>query len=444
MLSSSRIIARERSGLLSADRRGQLWLGSSDRVLPFTARAESIPTAVRLFFLLFVFTLPLDAAELSFVSNYLTVAKIFGLLFFASYVFHYCTLLSRRKSPFPPSAVWWFLGYVAIYGLHGLFMEELDRQFSQRLLTLIQLVVFLWFSSSLLQNERLTRDALLAYSLAALFVALTVLAGVSTVDLDVNAERLSALGEDPNNLAVVLAIGAVMLIGLRVGSNCRFPGSRVLLPSLLLPLLAAIVYTGSRTGLSTLIVGALSCLLLSRSRAKITAVALVIPTLFAVIYMAASNPVSAHRWNLTFEEGNLARRDKVVYSAIEMIAERPLFGWHPVMLWDELGRRTNTLWKIADAHNLYLHLLLEVGVVGAFPFFVGLWLCTRAAWKGRAGYLGSLPFALLLAILAGNIALTWLARKPMWFVLALCLAVGTRMAFSDSGEARLEAVKGSM
>ena len=414
------------------------------RVEGAAVRRNGIPMSVRVLYLLFVFTLPLDAAELSFLSNYLTVAKIFGLLFFASYVFHYCSPLSRRKSPFPPSAVWWFLGYVAIYGLNGLFMEQLDRQFFHRLLTLIQLVVFLQFSSSLLQNERLTRDALLAYSLAAVLVALTILAGVSTVAPDVDAERLSALGEDPNNQAVVLAIGALMLIGLRLGRNCQFPGSRVLLPSLLLPLLAAIVYTGSRTGLSTLIVGTLPCLLLSRARAKITAVALVIPTLFAVIYFAASHQVSAHRWNLTFEEGNLARRDKIFASAIEMIAERPLFGWHPVELWDELGRRTKTLWKTMDAHNLYLHLLLEVGVVGAFPFFVGLWLCTRAAWKGRAGYLGPLPLALLLAILAGNVALTWLARKPMWFVLALCLAAGARTAFSDSGEARLEAVKGSM
>jgi O-antigen ligase len=435
---ATRFRARERFDELKTDRRGGLtWAYAAKRSSVDTA-PENLPTTVRLFFLLFIFMLPLDAGDLSFLSNYVTVTKIVGILFFASYLFHYCGPVCHRRSFSPPSAAWWFLGYVAIYSLHGLFMTDLESQFFQRLVTLVQLVIFLWLSSRLLQNERLGREALLGYALGTVLVALSVLAQ------SIDGDRLSALGESPNNLANVLAIGAVIVIGLRLGSKFQFPGSHVWLPILLLPILAAIVYTGSRTGLLTVLFGMLACLLLASPRGKKTAVALVIPFLLATMYMAASNPVSAHRWHLTFEESDLARRDKIFYNAIEMFTERPLFGWHPVELWDELGRRTKAMWKQTDTHNLYLHLLLEVGVLGAFPFFAGIWLCTRAAWKGRAGYLGPLPLALLVGILLGcNMALTWLARKPMWFVLALCLAVG-RMGVTDSRKRTFKAVNRSI
>ena len=106
-----------------------------------------------------------------------------------------------------------------------------------------------------------------------------------------------------------------------------------------------------------------------------------------------------------------------------MISEKPLFGWRPVEFWYELGK--TGLWvirRIRDAHNLYLHLLLEVGFVGAIPFVIGLWLCVRAAWRGRNGTFGLLPLALVLAVLAGNMSATDIARKHLWFVLAIAVA----------------------
>jgi O-antigen ligase len=109
-------------------------------------------------------------------------------------------------------------------------------------------------------------------------------------------------------------------------------------------------------------------------------------------------------------------------AALTMIAERPIVGWGPVEFQHELARRLGIRWGQKDAHNLYTHLLLEVGIVGAVPFLIGLFLCVRAAWQGRSGNLGLMPLACLMTILAANMFLTHLARKPLWLVLALALA----------------------
>src|SRR5262249_3510321 len=89
------------------------------------------------------------------------------------------------------------------------------------------------------------------------------------------------------------------------------------------------------------------------------------------------------------------------------------------------GGRTHKLGGERDAHNLVLHLFLEVGLIGAMPFLIGLGLCARAAWKGRSGRLGVLPLALLLTVFAINLAHTWLSHKLMWLVLALALATAS-------------------
>jgi O-antigen ligase len=374
---------------------------------------------------LFIFTLPLDTAELSFLSEYLSVAKIFGLLFFAFYFFYYFSPQSYQRFLFPPRPVRWFAGYVAVYAVNGLFMDELSSQFFQRLMTLIQLVLFFWAGSNLLKEEKLTREALLAYALAAVLVALGVVVEGSSFSAEGGA-RATTLGEDPNNQAVVLALAVQMLMGLHLAKSYRFLGSRMLFPTLVFLLLVAIVYTGSRTGFLALIIGFLPYLLM-KSRARMTAVGLVVLTLMVAVQLAVSNPMSSQRWSLAFQEGSLAGREKITWEGMDMVLERPLLGWKPVEFWAELGRRHKGLWEQADAHNLYLHLLLEVGAVGTFPFLVGLWLCTRSAWRVRTRTLGSVPLALMLTILVATLGLTWVARKPLWFVLALCLGAELRI-----------------
>jgi hypothetical protein len=74
---------------------------------------------------------------------------------------------------------------------------------------------------------------------------------------------------------------------------------------------------------------------------------------------------------------------------------------------------------------VYLWLLIEAGLLGAFPFFVGLWLCCGSVWHARKSTHGSLPLALLFFLLAINLKGTYLYYKIFWIVLAYALASGS-------------------
>jgi O-antigen ligase len=155
-----------------------------------------------------------------------------------------------------------------------------------------------------------------------------------------------------------------------------------------------------------------------------TALLLVMLVAGAMTYLVVRYPTVVSR----FEEasaGDLAGRQKIIPAALEMIAERPILGWKPIIYWEELGRRTGRVFAFRDAHNLILHLMLEVGVLGAAPFLLGVALCVSAAWRARGQMVGVLPFALLMTALSSNLSLTYIARKPQWLIFALAVAAAS-------------------
>jgi O-antigen ligase len=181
------------------------------------------------------------------------------------------------------------------------------------------------------------------------------------------------------------------------------------------------VETGSRAALGALIV-ATSLYLLPYRGAKQKMVRMVWATLtiVGVVCMAISNPVSSARWEKAYA-GNTAGRDKIYPAAIGMISARPIFGWKPVAAQYELEKRVYNAGGTKSAHNLFLHLFLEGGIVGTVPFLVALWLCVWAAWKARRGRLGMLPLALLVAVLTYCMTHSTLSKKPLWLILSLAV-----------------------
>src|SRR5206468_10594663 len=115
----------------------------------------------------------------------------------------------------------------------------------------------------------------------------------------------------------------------------------------------------------------------------------------ASVHKVTNNSEFMEGWKQAYYEGSMAGREDIFPAAVGMILERPVFGWGPILWAHELGQRTGVGGE-RDAHNLWLALLLEVGVVGAIPFSVGFWLCGLSTWRARLGTFGLLPLALLL------------------------------------------------
>jgi len=415
----------ERTEILTS---GAFWPASSRKTaLSLPTPVPHLPALVYWFFLLFILTLPLEAANVGITSGSLSLARLSGLMFFATYVFYYNFLSRKRSFPRLPRAMWGFAGYLVVFALHAFFIpDELATTFFSRLLTLIQLTAFCWIATDLLKDPRVTRHALLAYSSASVVLALGMLLelpGFYAEAID-RSERMTVMGLNPNTLAVLMAIAIIMLIGLRLNSVFRHFMSKTLLVTMTLPLLLVLVRTGSRTGIGILAIGVLVYMLPQR-RAKRgpTSMVLAVLVLGVLGYMASNSSVASRLGDAL--EGRTGR-ERIFATSFEMIEERPLLGWRPIVFWYELGERLGEVGGTRDAHNLYLHLLLEVGVVGAVPFLIGLYLCGGAAWKGREGNLGLLPIALLLAVLAANMSHTDLERKPVWLTFAIAIAAGSQ------------------
>ena len=391
-------------------------------------RPHTVPRIVFVLFLLFVATLPFEAADVGFASGSLSVAKISGLIFLACYFFYYNPLSGKRGLPSIPAPMWWFLAYVAVYTVNGFFLSaELLRPFLNLLGTLVQLLLIFWIASSLLQNELMTKATLFTFSLGSVVLATGILLGLpgfSTVIETQAGARITSLGFNANVLGTIMALAAIGVIGLILDFGVRRRASKIFLPALLAPLLAIIVRTGSRAAIGALVIGFAAFLLPGRRSSKMPALVIVLLGIGLVGTMVVRSPTSWTRLEEAYE-GKLSDRQQITAAAVDMVAEKPIFGWKPVEFWQELGRRVGHFFGTRDAHNLFLHLLLEVGIVGAVPFLAGLWLCVQAAWKGRGGPLGIVPLALLAAVLTANLTHTYLTRKPFWLVMGLSVAAGS-------------------
>jgi O-antigen ligase len=382
---------------------------------------------VRWLFVAYAASLPFEAMDLGFASSSLSLAKISGLLFIAAYLFYHNALTGKRKAPGVSAPLAFFILYLAVYAAHGLFLDPRDfPQFLSIFMTLAQLLLVFWIAADLLRQAQMARAVLITFALAAAFSAAASVLGVPGFSSAIESrigERVTALEFNPNYLAFTMALAALTLI--HGALSVRKSWQAGLMLAAVLPLLATMVRTASRAGFAAFGIGLLTYVLCSRqARQRWMAAALgLMVVVAALIFFVRQDSVVLTRFEQSYE-GNLAGRQKILPASLQMFLERPLTGWGPVRLWWELSRRIGEIWGTKDAHNLYLHLLLEVGVIGAAPFFVGLYLCARAAWRARNGEFGYLPLALMAAMLSANIAHTYLARKPQWLFLAFLVASG--------------------
>ncbi len=383
-----------------------------------------VPLFLRLSFLLFTFTLPLESLNVSLGLGPISLARVSGLAVFGLSLINF-----ERIYSVPPFPIWWFLGYLLIYAVSGLFILPVyTSSLFRGMFTLVQLLVLFWIASVLLQDEKFARITLLVYALGASLLTIAVKLGLPGFTAEIRTsdmeDRLSAVGYDPNYLGMLLAMAAVIMTGLILGKKTSDPWDQDLLPVLMLIVLALLIQTGSRTALASFVIGVLCYALPSGlTRRKMVAGALISVRCWASATCFITQRDTLSRWSRTLSEGDSAGRNVIFAVSAAMIFERPIFGWGPVQYRADLSRRLGEgfIRGVRDTHNMVLHLLLEVGLFGAGFFFMGLALCGRAAWKSRGGGLGIMPLALLLMLLVFLQFQPWMTSKLFWLVLSLCV-----------------------
>ncbi len=371
--------------------------------------------------LLLVASIPFEYPERTIP---LEIPTLTGAVFLLGTLLHPKRCYGRLPAP----ALWFGVYLVAL--LLAIMLGQRERvpaALSDYVVLLQGILVFL-AAGNLMRDERVARRALVTLVAAcSVRAALPLLGyGRTTSAVWTGGERMSALGQNANSAAMILAAGLVALIGLTLlRRQKRMPG--LILAGGLGGLLGlAVLETGSRGGLASLLGGVMVLALAAETwRHRLRNGAIAILAVALLTFAALQLPVMRNRLRDAATTGNLAGREQLYPALWTMFLEKPVLGWGPISNNYELALRVGERDRGSRAtHNLILELLTAGGLLAAIPFFIGAWLSVRGAWQARGGQHGVLPLALCCSLLLANMSGEWGASKLLWLVLAYAAASG--------------------
>ena len=404
-------------GAIAVNVSGRAMPAKRVRRIPARESSSVIPI-IRWVFYAFVFSLPFETVS----SGTLEPPTILGSLL----------LLSGLLQPglflrWPPRAFWCFLIYLYLFvALGALEPTQYRQEVIHDVFLLAQLTILCWMAYNLMRDERVAKTTLLMLVIACTLLSILQVTGIASraTDIGAKAERITALGFHPNNLARILTIGLLAIVGLTYGRAKSIVKPRFLIWPLVALIGVAVVQTGSRGGLLALFAGLMVFVLrggpfLSKLR-NVLGIFLVLGFFIWAGFQSESTRI---RFEKTLEEGDMARREQIYPSAWQMFQEKPLIGWGAVASSYELGSRLgHPEEETKNPHNLILYALVSTGLLGAIPLLAGITLAVLSAWKARHGSQGFLPLALIVAVLVANMSGLWLFNKLHWLVMAYALA----------------------
>jgi O-antigen ligase len=385
-----------------------------------TMQACRVVPPVRAAFYFYAATIPFETIDLGIPVLELTMVSFFVLV--GSLIFQ--PDLALRK---PPAAFGLFVLYVIVFTIPtALGYTPVQEEAEWQLKVLIHLVIMGWVVFNIMKNQEVARTGLIVLGVACATLAALQVTGISETNAgyESTSDRTTSFGFHPNNLARILALGMLAIVGLAYGTRRGLKKLGLLVPAFILLIGYAIIQTGSRGGLLALFAGLMVIVLgdgSARSRAR-NAVLVGAAVLF-IAGLALTSELTASRFEDALDDGDLARRELIYPMAWEMFLEKPLVGWGGKASEYELGARLgHPEEESKNPHNLILYLLVATGLVGAVPMLAGIGLALYAAWSTRTGGLGVLPLAMLVTVLVANMSGLWLHNKMHWFVIALALS----------------------
>jgi O-antigen ligase len=377
---------------------------------------------VRATFYVFVFSIPFELAALDLP---LDIPRI------AAAVFLTTTLLEPRGCYRRiPCVLLLYVAYLWVYLVAfvvngGQYPGEMLRLLTQ----LVQAVVVFWVAHHLLQHPRVVQRTLITFAVACSIRAAVQVFRVPLLATVFASQRVTAFGQNANQSAMVLAAGLIVVIGLQYGRTAAWLRPRALAWPLLALLAVALFETGSRGGLAALATGLVVLTAAAPGvRYKLRALVLFSAAL-ASFYVAASRSELMQKRVQQAEAGNLAGREQIYPMLAAMWLEKPVIGWGPAANKYELGERlAEPVRRRRGTHNLVLDVLTSTGLAGAALYLPAVALCLWTAWRGRHGWHGPLPLALLTTLLITNLTGDWPVAPIWWLALAYASASGVSAA----------------
>jgi O-antigen ligase len=385
--------------------------------------------------------------ELTSVSSGVGLAKVIGLALALSWLATVATRAGRERFVWAthPAFVTFVFGFVAWSTASLLWAENTTKGLEQlQSCVLVALLVPIVYTgvTSARDVKAVTGAFVVGSTIAAVYglVATPTISGAQgAVDATQQLNRVAGTVGDPNVLASILLVGAVLAIALAVTQR-RSPALRIALVGCAALCLAGVVLTFSRGGLIALGTALIVAPLLARNKAAtIGAALLVVACILA--YIVALAPADA-RERLVANDGGSGRTD-IWKIGWRMVEDKPLAGIgvgnfqsssiHYQIRPGVATERTDLADNPSVAHNSYLELLAEGGVVG-LGLFLGIVIAalvaatkaTRTFLRDRRSDLAIISGAVvvsLVSILTSDFFISEQFSKQLWLLIALCPAL---------------------
>jgi len=393
------------------------------------SRAEALTG--RAVLALMAFAVPLDVMPM-FEQYSITVA--IGALLAIAVAWQVASTGRLRSAP---AAILLLTVFAAWAAASLLWTADLAPSVS-RLSTVLQLLAFVWLGWQMARS-RLDLRLLLAGFLAGCSVVAagawrSFLAGVTVVEMvgeqevDFDDPRYAAIGFDPNDMGVTLAIGIPMAVYLALTGRRRW---RYLWLAYVPLALSGIALSGSRGAMITSVV-AIGSVILWTARRSLAAAgatgALVVAGGLSVWWLKPETWERALTFRQQIAGGTLGDRIPIWRAAWDVLWDHPVAG---VAIGGFPEAVAPYLTFPSVAHNTVLSVVVELGLVGGLLFF-GAVVAVLLGVRRCAAPDRDLVIGILLTWTVGASSLTWDCRKTTWLLLLVGAVVGA--LGQDEGE----------
>ncbi|MBI3668688.1 MAG: O-antigen ligase family protein [Acidobacteria bacterium] len=378
---------------------------------PFAPKQGHLLASLAFAFLcLFVFAIPLENAIV--LPGVGTMGRMVGLAAFGMGILAVLDTgklrsLSLAHLLMAAFVVWTSLTY---------FWSGAPERTLEEILTYLQLLAMVWLIWQLAPQPRQLPRLMQAYLLG------TAVSGIGTILQNMSSssavvQRYAAFNINPNDAGLRLALSVPLALYLAAVERGSL---RAWLYRLhLVVAVWAISLTASRGALIALLAGLLMIPLSFRRwtfRQKVAmAVVMGIAAFTAVAVVPDSSWLRLGRIGAEISQGTMNKRTVIWQAGVDVFLEHPFEGVGAGVFGPSVQRELGVAWV---AHNTFLSVLVEQGVVG-FSIFLLLLLTMVFAALRMPPLERSLWIVMLLTWAVGVSAMTWEYSKPTWFLFGL-------------------------